>query len=244
MTLIFDPIEHKYTWKEQPEIKLTSVSTLIGKYHEEFDTELRSKKYAEKHGLNQEDVLKDWEDKKIKSQVKGTLYHKKKEEELLGKPGVFKHPEFNGVKQALDITELKPGIYPELIVYHPEYNIVGTADLVIIHNDNTFDLFDHKSNAKLEFTGFPVYNPKSHKREPKKMYSPIQHLDDANGIHYTLQLSSYAFILEEAGYTCNSLTIHHVQFDEDETDIMVVDYPVNYLKKEVRNLFEHFKSKQ
>ncbi|MBK8156494.1 MAG: hypothetical protein IPK55_11105 [Streptococcus sp.] len=74
------------------------------------------------------------------------------------------------------------------------------------------------------------------------MFAPIQHLDDSNGIHYTLQLSAYSFILEEAGYTPNNLTIHHVLFDEDETDILVVDYPLNYLKKEVKLMFEHFKN--
>lgn len=243
MTLQFQEDIHQYRWLEEPDIKLTSVSTLIGYYHEKFDEQKHSKRIAEKRKISQEEVLKEWEDKKVKSQIKGTLYHKKKEDEVLNKAGVFRHKEENGYKQAFDITELKPGVYPELIVYHPEYNVVGTADLVIIYNDNTFDLFDHKTNAKLEFTGFPVYNPKSFKREPKKMFSPLQHLDDCNGIHYTIQLSSYAFMLEEAGYECRSLTLHHVIFDEDEQDILVINYPLNYLKKEVKNMFQHFKSK-
>lgn len=244
MKLYFSEPDHRYYFEEEPETKLTSVSTLIGMYHEKFDSDKHSKRIAEREGVSQEEILKRWEDKKVKAQIKGTLYHKKKEDEWFTKPGVFRHPENNGIKQALDITELKPGIYPELIVYHPYYNIVGTADLVIIYNDNTFDLFDHKSNEKLEFTGFPVYNPKSFRKEPKKMFAPLHSLDDCNGVHYQIQLSSYAFILEEAGYECKNLTIHHVLFDEDEQDIMVVDYPINYLKKEVRNLFEHFKSKQ
>lgn len=241
MTLLFNPEQHRYYFKEEPDTILTSVSTLIGMYHEKFDSEKHSKRIAEREGVSQEEILKRWEDKKIKSQIKGTLYHEKKEQEILTKSGVFRHPEQDGLKQAFDITELKPGIYPELIVYHPKYNIVGTADLVIIHNDNTFDLFDHKTSEKLEFTGFPVYNPKSHKKEPKKMFSPIQHIDDCNGQHYALQLSAYSFMLEEAGYICKSLTIHHVLFDEDEQDIMVVNYPINYLKKEVINLFKHYK---
>lgn len=244
MTLEFHPEEHLYRWKEQPDIKLTSVSTLIGMYHEKFDSELRSKKYAEKHNMSQEEVLKMWEDKKVKSQIKGTLYHKKKEDELLSKQGVFRHPEIEGIKQALDITELKPGIYPELILYHPKYNIVGTADIVTINPDGTFQIEDHKTNSELSFSGYPVFNKSLMRREPKKMFPPISHIEDCSGMHYVLQLSSYAFMLEEAGYECNSLTIHHVLFDEDEQDIMVVDYPLDYLKKEVKNLFEHFKSKQ
>lgn len=244
MTLKFSEPDHRYYFEEEPDIKLTSVSTLIGMYHEKFDSDKHSKRIAEKRGLTQEEVLKEWEDKKVKSQIKGTLYHKKKEDEILSKAGVFRHNEEGGTKQAFDITELKPGIYPELIVYHPYYNIVGTADLVEIFEDKTFYLEDHKSNEKLEFTGYPVFNKKTMKREPKKMYPPLQHLDDCSGIHYTIQLSAYAFILEEAGYECKGLQINHVLFDEDEQDIMVVNYPINYLKKEVRNLFEHFKLRQ
>lgn len=244
MTLKFSEPDHRYFFEEEPDIKLTSVSTLIGMYHEKFDSDKHSKRIAEREGVSQEEILKRWEDKKMKSQTKGTLYHKKKEDEILSKPNVFKHTEIDGIKQALDITQLKPGIYPELIVWHPYYKVVGTADLVTIFEDNTFSLEDHKTNEKLEFTGFPVYNPKSFKKEPKKMFVPLQHLDDCNGIHYQIQLSSYAFILEEAGYECRNLQINHVLFDEDEQDILVVEYPINYLKKEVRNLFEHFKSKQ
>lgn len=178
MTLQFFEDIHQYRWLEEPETKLTSVSTLIGHYHEKFDSELRSRKYAEKHGLTQEEVLKMWSDKATKAATKGTLYHKKKEDELLCKPNVVRHPEVNGIKQALDITELKPGIYPELILYHPKYNLVGTADYVEIYKDGTFDLKDHKTNEKLEFSGFPVFNQVTKQREPKKMFQPLSHLDD------------------------------------------------------------------
>jgi len=243
MTLLFSEPDHRYYWDEQPDVKLTSVSTLIGMYHEKFDSELRSKKYAEKHNMSQEEVLQMWEDKKVKSQIKGTLYHKKKEDELLSKQGVFRHPEVEGVKQALDITELKPGIYPELIVYHPKYNIVGTADYVEIFPDNSFILKDWKTSKKLDFEGFPVWNPKTYRREPKKMFAPLNHLSDCNGTHYTLQLSIYSYLLEEAGYECKEIILEHVQFDEDK-EVMVVEYPINYLKKEVKNLCEHFKSKR
>lgn len=244
MTLLFDPVPHKYYFEEEPDIKLTSVSTLIDLYGEKFDEDKMSKKIADKRKVSQEEILEEWKVTRNRASTKGTLYHAKKEREILSKAGVFKHPEFGGIKQALDITELKPGIYPELIVYHPEYNLVGTADLVILYSDGTFDLSDYKTNAKLEFTGFPVYNPKTHQRSPKKMFAPISHLDDCKGIRYSLQLSAYSFMLQEAGYTPKKLRIDHVQFDEDEQDIMIIPYYVNYLRKEVKNMFQHFKSKQ
>lgn len=243
MTLQFQEDIHQYRWLEEPDTKLTSVSTLIGYYHEKFDREAISKKTAEKRGVSQESLLAEWDYENKKSLERGTRYHKMREESLLQKKNVFKHTEYNGLKQAFDITELNSGVYPELIVYHPEYNIVGTADYIEIFEDNSFICRDWKTNKKLEFTGFPVYNPKTHERVPKKMYSPISHIHDCNGQHYSLQLSAYCFCLEEAGYTCKGLTLEHVQFDEED-HIFVVEYPLNYLKKEVKNMFEHFKSKQ
>lgn len=244
MKLLFDSSKHLYYFEEEPETKLISVSTLIGKYHEKFDEEKQSKRIAEREGVSQEEIKQRWKNIGEQAAVKGTLYHAKKEAEVLNKPNVFRHPEIDGLKQALDITELKPGLYPELIVYHPAYNIVGTADLVEIFNDGTFFLSDHKTNKELRFEGFPVWNPKTYKKEPKKMFAPLNHLSDCNGIHYQIQLSCYAYCLEEAGYECKGLQINHVLFDEDEQDIMVVEYPINYLKKEVRNLFEHYKNRK
>ena len=244
MKLFFSESDHRYFFDEEPDTILTSVSTLIGKYHEKFDEEKHSKRIAEKEGVSQEEIKQRWKELGNSAALKGSLYHARKETEILNKPNVFRHPEVNGLKQAFDITELQPGIYPELIVYHPYYNIVGTADLVEIFEDGTFFLSDHKTNKELKFEGFSVWNPKTYKKEPKKMFPPLQHLSDCNGIHYTIQLSSYAFMLEEAGYECRGLQINHVIFDEEEKDIMVVNYPLNYLKKEVRNLFEHYKNKR
>ena len=70
--------------------------------------------------------------------------------------------------------------------------------------------------------------------------SPISHLEECNGNRYQLQLSLYAFFLEERGYKIEELTIHHVIFDEED-HVNVIDYPVNYLRKEVISLCEHFK---
>ncbi len=243
MTLLFSEENHKYFFQEKPEVKLTSVSTLIGKYHEKFDTEKISAKTAKKRGVDQEELKSQWAQENKLSLVRGKSYHSSREDKLLktGK-NVIQPLEENGYKKAFDITKLKPGVYSEGILYHPFYGIVGTADIFEIFEDYTFKLGDYKTNKKLEFTGFPVYNPDTHARSPKKMFFPLNHLDDCNGIHYTIQLSSYAFMLEEAGYKLQEggLYIEHILFEEDEA-VDIIHYPINYLKKEVKSLFEHYK---
>ncbi len=243
--LLFNEEEHKYFWKDYPEKELTSVSRLLAQYHEHFDADKMSVKVAEKRKTTPELILKEWKEENDKSIIRGKAYHAFREGEYYKdkKKSVFKHTENNGLKEAFDITRLKPGVYPELMLYLPEFDLTGTADYVEIFEDKTFILEDFKTNKELKFSGFMVFNPDSKTRSEKKMYPPISHLGDCNGTHYMLQLSIYAYILEQAGYKLrpNGLTIHHILFSEDKA-FESVPYPVNYLKKEVIALLNHFKN--
>ena len=60
MNLLFNSEEHRYYFEEEPDIKLTSVSTLIGMYHEKFDSDKHSKRIAEREGVSQEEILERW----------------------------------------------------------------------------------------------------------------------------------------------------------------------------------------
>lgn len=238
----FVSTSHTYTYTPTGE-KFISVTSLLDKYSEKQDWDTIAEKKAKKLGITKEELLKTWEDEKIRAATQGTRIHEIKENKILGKPNVVAHREENGIKYSLDITELKPGIYPELILYHPYYKVVGTADYVEIFEDNTFNLLDFKTNKKLEFSGYPVFNKNTFKKEPRKMLSPLNHIDDCNGMKYTLQLSIYSWLLEELGFKLNQMWIEHILLEDGE-EVNVIKYPINYLKKEVRNLFEHFKSKQ
>jgi hypothetical protein len=246
MTLLFSESDHRYFMPEMPEVKFTSVTKLIGMYHEEFDLEKMAERTAKKRGVTAEEIKAEWAAGNKASLDRGHLYHAHKEEKAYkrkDKPIFKAEITQEGYKKAFDITDLKPGVYPELIVYLPEFGVLGTSDHVEIYEDFTFDVEDYKTNKKLEFTGYPVWNPKTMQREPKKMLTPLQHLDDCHGIHYSLQLSLYAYMLEEAGYTLrpNGLKIHHALFDESSNSVDLVTYPLNYLRKEVISLLKHFK---
>jgi len=242
MTLLFQEDQHKYFFLEKPEQELTSVSKLIEIYHEKFDTEKISAKTAKKRGVDQAELKAQWKEENSKSLIRGKAFHAAREQKLIksGK-NVIAPIEENGFKKAFDITKLKPGIYVESILYHPYYGIVGTADKFEIFDDLTFTLDDVKTNKKLDFKSFEVFNPNTYIRTPKKMFFPINHIDDCNGQHYSLQLSAYSFMLEEAGYSLKKggLHIEHILFENDEP-VDIIIYPINYLKKEIKTLFEHY----
>jgi hypothetical protein len=243
--LLFNEEEHRYFWRDAPEKVLTSVSKVIGQYHEEFDKKAKSESSAKKKGTTPEILLEEWAEKNRKSVERGKAYHLFREEEAYKdkKKKTYKHGESNGLKEAFDITKLQQGVYPELMLYLPEFDLTGTADYVEIFDDKTFILEDYKTNEKLEFSGYMVFDTESKTRKEKKMFTPVNHLPDCKGFHYTLQLSIYAYMLEQAGYKLrpNGLTILHVLFSEEKA-FEVVKYPVNYLKKEVIALLNHFKN--
>lgn len=247
MTILFDEGLHKYFYKEAPELKLTSVSKIIELYHEKFDADKIAEKTAAKRGVTKESLLEEWKETNSDAIKRGHKYHAYRENKYYeaGKISgsvVHRHKEEGTLKVGFDIEKLTPGIYPELIVDIPEFGVIGTSDYVEIFPDKTFILRDLKTNKKLETEGFKVWDPISKTKKSKMMYAPISHIHDCNLGHYSVQLSIYAYALEDAGFTLrpNGLTIDHILFDEEQNPIDSIPYSINYLKKEVKNLLTHF----
>ena len=88
----------------------------------------------------------------------------------------------------------------------------------------------HNTNSKLEF-----------ENKYEKAKYPIAHLDSCNGSKYKIQLSLYAWMLEQYGYKPRNLTISHIIFTDDKPTFKV-EHKIEYLKEEVENLLEHYAS--
>lgn len=94
----------------------------------------------------------------------------------------------------------------------------------------------HNTNAKIDFESFQAYDKNTRSKKPRMMNPPVSHLQDCNGIHYTIQLSLYAYFLEQFGYTCKSLTLIHLITDKDHNIIQEVKYPLEYIKKDIKKI--------
>ena len=69
----------------------------------------------------------------------------------------------------------------------------------------------------------------------KTAYEPIQHLPNNKMSKYQLQLSMYAYMLEQDGAEIDSLLI--VEIREDK----IIEYNVEYLKEEVKEMIKYDK---
>jgi len=186
-------------------VKMTSVTTLIGKFEKEFDEEFFSKKKAKQLGITQAEVKAMWKRKNLISTVKGTAIHSYVENYLAHK--VFPYPEsvvrsaFNGedpVREKYDkiiplvhkfYDDIKGKLLPiksEIIVGDSDYEICGMIDQLFYNKKSkTLELWDWKTNEKITTT------------EPYKLLSPISHLTQAKLDVYSLQLSLYKHIIQK-----------------------------------------------
>ncbi len=270
MNLYFEPNEHKYFIQEQPNIKLTSVSNLFDMVKPKFDSDKHAKAYSEKGRdkilqdlskkwdltkeetlakfghleFTPEDIKAIWKDKSTTSLARGTAYHKAREDESLLK-GAKRGTTIEGnYTKAINLKDLVPGEYIELIIpYLPQF-LIGTADKVFILSNKEFIIRDFKTDAKIEYTGTAYYNKYTGDKVVEKLLPPLSHLPNVNGVCYNIKESLYIYFLESYGYKFKEGWIDHVQFNKEGEVTGTTEYPITYMKKEVINLLNWFKTKQ
>jgi len=236
--IIFNEEAHSYKYEGE---EFVSVTRIIKSLEQEKDWDSIAEKYAKKNSLLKEDVLKMWEEKGKEAVKKGTLYHKSREIEMI-ENGAFPIIEVDGNKKAYDLRKLEAGVYPELILYMMSHKICGTSDKVIVNEDKTFEVVDFKTNSKLRSSGEleAYWNPVKKVKEKEKLLSPVSHLYNCEIDKYTLQLSCYAYMLEQYGFSCKSLSIEHILFNEDDTYKESKIIPIPYLKKEAKSVLDWY----
>lgn len=270
MNIRFYEPTHQYFCLEEPERPFTSVSKLFDMVKPKFDSISISENYSKKGRdaiLNDlavkwnltleeakekwkdieftpENIRLIWEEKKNIGLARGTKWHKDIEQKLLkrgGKRGTTIEGEYT---IPISLKELQPGNYIELMIpYLPQW-LIGTADRVEILPNKEFIIRDWKSDRELSYKGTAYFNPNTKKKEVKKLLAPLNHLDDVNGIHYNVKESLYIYFLESYGYKFVEGWIDHVQFDENNEPVGIVEYPIEYLKNEVKSLLNWYKNKR
>lgn len=269
MSIYFTEEGHKYYSNDSDNIDWTSVTTLLELFTEEFDErkvatkcstgEGKTKKYI---GLSVDDILDIWQKENKRATDLGSRYHYKKEKELIDNPlqerdGILYPvypPIMHGNKKLSIPQQLNEGIYAEHMMYLKSAKICGQSDRVEIIK-NFIDVYDHKTNKKLEFEGF-----KNRLGVSKKMLRILKHIDDCNFKHYSLQLSIYMYMLRKHNYNLipRKLVLEHVLFetqsvddygfpiyylDEDGNPIIKskTDYTVDYMEREAISIINFVK---
>lgn len=215
MYVEFHDKDHRYV--SDTGEQYTSVTTIVGLYKEVFPEIKASESCVLKEGgkwfgMNPVEVRKIWRDERDRSTTMGTWYHKTREDAIVNP---IQCPVVHGVKQSLSQGALKDGIYPEYIVYHPEYGIAGQIDYLEVKK-NKFRIVDYKTSKEVHMKSFLN----------KTMKPPLNRVPDCSLYHYNLQLSLYAAMImyHNPQMKIGELVIEHVTFEIKELD--KYGYPV------------------
>ena len=190
----------------------------------------------------QQDILDSWDEENRKSCERGTQIHSDIENSFYKKPKDISLKKFGiggkfECKKDHTELDLEYGVYPEYLIYRESEDgilrIAGQVDL-IIKSGNEITIVDHKTNKKIEQKSF--YNSKT--RSSAKMKYPLNNLDDVNFYHYTMQLSTYAWMLQKINpnFIIKDLILNH--YDHNGNNTL---YHCEYLKDEVERMLRFYK---
>lgn len=186
-------------------------------------------------------VLQEWEIKRTTSCIRGTAIHKQMEDghldgntnelQLLKLGGSFKTDTSNKIKVE------DRAVYPELLLSRVsddgKLRLAGQADLIIIDGFDVY-ILDYKTNQKIDTKSY--YDGKL-KRSQKLKY-PLNNIDDCNFMHYSLQLSTYAWMLQKMDPRLNIKLLMLIHIDHDNN---VTNYECDYLKADVERMLAFHK---
>jgi hypothetical protein len=232
-SVVFDSESHTYTKNKK---QLTSVTTFIHKFKNEFDSDFFSKKIALRDNKTQEEVLKEWSNKAKKSREIGTAIHKifedytNKEYSILNNEFQFNFLELP-VEYTLEflekskiavkfineffITNRLVPIYSEYIVY--DNYLAGQIDMICKDKKDNYYILDFKTNDKIEKYS---YN--------KKMKGIFNFLNDSSFYHYSLQLSIYKQMFDKEIKGIYLVHIKKNEYEFIECEDIFKKYKINY----------------
>ena len=204
--------DHKY-WVEGDPRKITSVSTLLKFFYDEFDTETEAIKWAESRNLPVEMVLSAWTGEGDRANSHGSAVHLVGERYLdykfLGKgtcPQPIDKQSLGAIQFLEDLPDYLIPVASELQMYSERYWYSGTADIILLNLRNKkLVIADYKTNKALT-------DP-----YPKGLLyhvNPKYGLKQDNFGKYTGQFSFYQILLEEAGFEVQSRVLVHLKEDK------------------------------
>ena len=190
----------------------------------------------------QQAILDTWDEENRKSCERGTKIHAELENSFYNKKKDIDISKYHiggkfECKKDYYILDIENGVYPEYLISRVsedgKLRIAGQIDL-LVKKGNKIIIGDWKTNKKIDIKSF--FDSKS--KTSAKMKYPLNHLDDCNYNHYTLQLSTYAWMIQKLNpeFEIEDLVLVHF----DHNDNMTV-YHLPYLKEEVIKMLSHFK---
>ena len=196
----------------------------------------------------QQDILDEWSKTNADSKERGTKIHSDLEHQYLGKSscqmrsyglgGTFEVNTNESLeKNNLDLLSIERGVFPEYMIYRRsddnKFRLAGQIDL-LIKDGNDIYIVDYKTNKSIDEKSY--FDTRTKKSQMMKY--PMNNLMDCNKVHYTLQLSTYAWMLQKLNpdFVIKKLLLIHYDHNGN-----VTEHELDYLKDDVERMCKHWK---
>jgi hypothetical protein len=224
-------IESSHTYINKYGNELISCSKLVSRYKPIFDPKGEIiENCAAKKGVSVEELRKEWDKTRDDACDRGINFHKQAQYWVEHKQ--IQDGDYKDVVIQLSKIPFKGQLKSETIIANNILGIAGTVDLMDIYDNNKIEIWDFKTNKQLKKKGF--FNNKT--KRFSKMLHPIEHLDDCNFIHYSLQLEIYGLILEENGCWVGNKTILYINPKTRKLEI----HPIMPVRNEAYKIIKHY----
>ena len=220
--VFFNDAEHKYTDKDGN--RLLSITQLISHFKEKFDESgIITEKYAKKHGLTVTEVKEKWKEINEQSCFYGTSVHESLEHFINN--GTILDNEYKSIVEQFSKYKFEGKLHSEVMVHSVEHMIAGTVDIIEKLPNKEINIWDFKTNKKIERTN----------SWGKKMKHCLFYLEDANFVHYCIQMSLYAYLCELKGLKVKNLFLLYMNPKTQKFELF--DCP--YMKDEVKMMLKY-----
>jgi len=232
---VFTELDHSYSLIRVEAPDLESVTTFVGRFFPEFETDKVATQYAEKHKVDKAALIASWAKKARMSTELGDSIHSFAQDTFNG-VSVINIPDPKTDKEAAyrkstigaisKISEKFTFIESEKLVFDPGCGKAGAIDLSLSDNSNgDIVLMDWKTNEKIDMD------------DPwRDALPPIAHLPDCNYIKYVLQLNTYRHIaIENEYYPGKRIRMGLVHLKASGVDW----YSIPIMRKEIREMLAH-----
>lgn len=235
ISITFFDSGHKYL--DSRDREYVSGTSFLSNFFPKFNSDLVSKKVAEKQGKTQAQVLQEWS----QASSSGVKLHENCENQFIGRRERFHQPtsqdEYTSFVCAYNTVEMLQNRYEligcELIVFSPRYYLAGCIDLLVYcPNLNKYLILDWKRCKAIRSTGF----------DNETAYYPIGHLQNCNLVKYGLQIFLYQYIAQKEGYLPINADIERwlIHIGPGATEPIFIPLP-DY-KTEILEMMLHFNS--
>lgn len=236
----YNDAEHKYFLGTKV---YRSATQIVEQFVNRFDTDGQAERMEYQYNMPAKQWKSQWKKINTQSLIRGGTKHNYEEQfmynrgyaSIHGKQFIVFDPK-KWYKSAIDYFTLPDGIYPELKLWRHDWKIAGRTDkptFETISSSRYAHVEDFKTNKRIRDRGF----------DGRTMLNGLEHLQDCELTHYTLQLSIYQFMLEYFGFKPGVRRIIHFPHEiEGLGTPSPVEYELPYLRTEVLTMLQYLRS--